>query len=132
MTATTPAQVKGLFFHLVKSVGGVEAAATYLGISHQRVSQFQSLNCADMPSLMQVVTLEAVSQPIVTSALAKAANAAAGVKDLLGEVCDVTETAAQLQALIRNGASQREITELIVKLQREASEVPAANDRSAA
>ena len=67
-----PAFVKGLFHQLVKAVGGVEAAGAYLGVSHQRVSQLQTTTCADMPTIMQVIALEAAcGNPIVTGALSR-------------------------------------------------------------
>jgi len=75
MREVTAAEVKGLFHHLVKKVGGLEAAASYLSVSFQRVSQLQSINCTDMPTIMQVVTLElAVGQPVVTGVLAEAST----------------------------------------------------------
>lgn len=72
-------EIKGLFHHLVKAVGGVEAAGAFLEISHQRVSQLQSVNCADMPSILQIVRLEqAAGRPIVTGVLAEAATSEGG------------------------------------------------------
>jgi hypothetical protein len=123
----TPARVKSLVFQLVKAAGGVEAAGAVLGVSHQRVSQLQSLNHADMPTLMQVVALEAfVGHPILTAALAASITSADAGKSPLEEACEVTEAAAELLRLIRTGAPTREIDAVIWRLRKEIDDLPAA------
>jgi hypothetical protein len=122
-----PARVKSLVFQLVKAAGGVEAAGAVLGVSHQRVSQLQSLNHADMPTLMQVVALEAfVGHPILTAALAASITSTDAGKSPLEEACEVTEAAAELLRLIRTGAPSREIDAVIWRLRKEIDDLPAA------
>lgn len=126
-TVPTSHQIKGLFFHAVKAVGGVEAAGAYLQISHQRVSQLQSINCADMPTIMHIVTLEhVIGQPIITRALAESVAGPLGAADLMVEACEATEAAADLQALVRNRADHKTIRDAAVRLQREATDITAA------
>jgi hypothetical protein len=133
MTTPTNAQIKGLFFHLIKSVGGVEAAGAYLSISHQRVSQLQSINCADMPTLMQIVTLEhAVGVPVVTRALAESVVNSQDANDLLAEACEATEAAAELQRLARAKAEPRVIRAAAIRLEQEARDAVAAAVKPAA
>jgi hypothetical protein len=123
----TPARVKSLVFQLVKAAGGVEAAGAVLGVSHQRVSQLQSLNHADMPTLMQVITLEAfVGHPVLTAALAASITPTDAGKSPLEEACEVSETAAELLRLIRTGAAAREIDAVIWRLRKEIDDLPAA------
>jgi hypothetical protein len=123
----TPARVKSLVFQLVKAAGGVEASGAVLGVSHQRVSQLQSLNHADMPTLMQVITLEAfVGHPILTAALAASITSTDAGKSPLEEACEVTEAAAELMRLIRTGAPTREIDAVIWRLRKEIDDLPAA------
>lgn len=123
----TPARVKSLVFQLVKAAGGVEASGAVLGVSHQRVSQLQSLNHADMPTLMQVVALEAfVGQPIVTAALAASITSTDACKSPLEEACEVSETAGELLRLIRTGAATREIDAVIWRLRKEVDDLPVA------
>lgn len=66
-------EVKALWRQLVKAAGGVEAAAVELGIKHQRVSLLQSPSAPDMPSFMQIMSLEAVvGRDIITGAASRA------------------------------------------------------------
>lgn len=123
----SPAFVKALFYQLVKAVGGTEAAGAYLEVSHQRVSQLQSPNSADMPGLMQVIKLEAVAGvPIVTGALAKLVEGASGKKSMEDEVFDVTQAAVDLHASVRSGADPKTIEGKVIRLRREAEDVTAA------
>ena len=123
----TPARVKSLVFQLVKAAGGVEASGAVLGVSHQRVSQLQSLNHADMPTLMQVITLEAfVGHPILTAALAADLTSTHAGKPPLEEACEVIEAAAELLRLVRTGGATREIDAVIWRLRKEIDDLPAA------
>lgn len=120
-------RVKALFHSLVRLSGGVEASAAVLGVSHQRVSQLQSMNCADLPTLTQVHTLEMFcGQPVVTGALAKTVSEAVVATDPLKEACEVTEQAAELLRMVRTKAPQSEIRAAIQRLHRETDEVTAA------
>ena len=129
MTEVTTGQVKGLFFHLVKAVGGVEAAGAYLGVSHQRVSALQNGNSADMPTLMQVLTLEAAAvQSIVLAPLSKAATGGLVGGDLGKETREATYAAVDLQRIAEGGADRKTLQAALLKLRREADEVQAALD----
>ncbi len=72
------AELKALVRALVKAFGGIEAAAIELGISAERVSQFQRPGCPDQMSILCICKLEAVlGRSIVTGALARAADCSA-------------------------------------------------------
>lgn len=124
--------IKGHFAQLVRAAGGTEASGACLGVSHQRVSQMQSKNCPDLPRLEQIHELEMfVGQSVVFGALARMAEAeGAATKDALEEACDVTEAAAELLRLARNGAPTKEIEAAALAVQREAMDVPRAKLRS--
>lgn len=133
MSPPNPSYVKGLFHALVKACGGIEAAGTVLGISFQRVSVLQSLNSADMPTLMQIVALEHFAgSPIVTGALAKMVDGPDTKKDLEAEVFDVTQAAVDLHAAVRAGADPKAIEGKVIRLRREAEDVTAAFGRERA
>lgn len=121
-----PEHIKGLFFQLVAAVGGSPAAGAYLGVSEQRVRQLYNIEKADdLPTLMQVVTLEAaVGRPIVTEALAAHARGDDPGDDLLKETCELSEAASDLQRAVRTGAPKREIQALMNRVQREAADLP--------
>lgn len=122
--SVSPAEIKGLFYHLVKAVGGVEAAGAFLGISHQRVSQLQTVTCADMPTIMHVATLEAVAhQAIVTGALARAATGGSVTHDPMKEIVDVVLAQAEVLKLERTGAEPKTKKDAALRLVREATEV---------
>lgn len=71
--ALTSGEVKALWRQLVRAAGGVEAAAVELGIKHQRVSLLQSPSAPDLPSFVQIMTLEAlVGRDIITGAASRA------------------------------------------------------------
>lgn len=124
MTTITPGYIKGLFFHLVRAVGGVEAAGAYLGISHQRVSQLQNTQSADMPTIMHVATLEAaVGQDLVTGALSRAVTGESGKGNLLTESCEAVEAATNVLHLSRTGASPRELHKAATTLHRESEDI---------
>jgi predicted transcriptional regulator len=124
MTAVTRAEIKGLFAQLVSVVGGIEAAGAFLGVSHQRVSQLQNPTCADMPTVVQIVTLEEViGQPIVTSALARAAIGGSITHDPDKEIGDVVIAQANVMSLRRAGAAAKEVKAAALRLVKEAEEV---------
>ena len=97
----TPKEFKSHFRNLVKDCGGVQAAGTVLGISHQRVSQMQNLNTEDdLPTFLQVMALEdACERSVVFSAAAQAIEGDAD--DHIAEVAieAVTKTAGALQVI---------------------------------
>ena len=122
--SVTNAQVKGLFYHLVKAVGGVEAAGAYLGISHQRVSQLQTPTNADNPTIQQVLVLEdVVGQSIVFAALARAASGGSLTADSMKEIGDVVIAQAEVLHLERTGADPKMKKQAALRLVREATEV---------
>jgi hypothetical protein len=133
MTEVTAGQIKGLFYHLVRRVGGVEAAGAFLGVSHQRVSTLQNVNQPDMPTLLQVAILErAIGQSVVFAALARYATGAPDASDCaVTEACEVTEASARLLHLVRTAAPQREIEAAALAVQREAQDVPHAVRKAA-
>lgn len=132
MTEVTAGQIKGLFFHLVKAVGGVEAAGAFLGVSHQRVSTLQNVNSPDLPTILQVVALEkAAGQSIVLAALAKIATGCLVADDLAKETREATYAAVDLQRIADSGATRKELQAALLKLRKEADEVQAALDREA-
>jgi hypothetical protein len=72
MSDPHPADIKALFDQLVTAVGTHDAAATFLGISRQRVGQLISTSNNDLPTLMQIAKLERVcGQSVVFGALAR-------------------------------------------------------------
>ena len=72
MSDFSTAELKALFDQLVSAVGTQEAAATFLGISRQRVGQLISTANNDLPTWAQVAKLEAVcGQSILFGALAR-------------------------------------------------------------
>lgn len=130
MTEITPGYIKGLFHHLVRAVGGVEAAGAYLEISAERVSQYQRAQHPDVPSIMHVARLEAAAgQSIVFAALAKAAAGNASTDDLAKETRQATYAAVDLQRMADAGATKKELQAAVLKLWRETDEVHAALNR---
>jgi len=130
---TVAAEVKGLFGQLVTVVGGQDAAAAFLGISQQRVSQLINPTCADMPTVMHIVTLEsAVGQPIVTGALARAASGGSLTADPMKEIGDVVIAQAEVFHLERTGADAKAKKAAALRLVREATEVADSYGGSAA
>jgi hypothetical protein len=130
MSEVSPAYIKGLFFHLVKEVGSCDAAAAFLGISQQRVSQLQNIQIADMPTIMQVVTLErVVGQAIVTGPLAKSATGQPDTADVARETREVTYAAVELQRRVDEGADKRTIQTGLLRVRKEADDVQHALDR---
>lgn len=127
MTPAPSQYVKALFLSLVKAAGGAEASGVALGVSHQRISQLTSLQSADMPTLMQVVTLEAFAgQPVVTAALAKLAQNDGKAADPLKETSEAVSAIAEVLALLTSKAPTREVLRAVAKARAELDDVPAA------
>jgi hypothetical protein len=97
----TPKEFKSHFRNLVKDCGGVQAAGTVLGISHQRVSQMQNLNTEeDLPTFLQVMALEdAVDRSVVMSAAAHAIQGTADHEIAEAAIAAVTKTAEALHVI---------------------------------
>lgn len=125
MTQPTAQEIKRLFSDLVIAAGGVESAGARLGISHQRISQLRSVTSQDLPTILQVVTLEvAIGQPIVTKALARAATGDPTIETPLhDELCEVSITTADV---LRSEITRdpKAFTAAVVRLKREAAELP--------
>lgn len=123
----TPAYVKALFHHLVKAVGGVDAAGAYLGVSFQRVSMLQKATTPDMPTIMQVHTLERVAErSVVFDVLANAIGDNREVDDLAKETREATYAAVDLQRAVDTGARKRDLRIVHQRLMEEAEQVRAA------
>lgn len=83
MPPLNTSEIKALFDQLVSAVGTQDAAATFLGVSRQRVGQLISTANNDLPTVTQIAKLEEVcGQSIVFGALARRVEAAAA-KDAL-------------------------------------------------
>lgn len=124
MTTISREQIKGLFYHLVKQVGGVTAAAAFLDLSEQRVSQMQNIRLPDMPGLLHVAILESVvGQAVVTGVLARAATGDLGDGDLHEAACEAVEEAANVLKMVRTGSPHREIRQAALKANRESADV---------
>jgi len=100
-----PKLLKGLFSQLRRAVGSQEAAATYLGVSRQRVSQLESASddhADDIPTWGQVWTLErALGRSVIFSALAHQIEPPKVRSDasLMKETHDVVQRAAAMLPL---------------------------------
>ena len=123
-----PQQIKALFMALVREAGGVDAAGMVLGISHQRVSQLQLLNNADMPTLMHIVMLEhAVGQAIVTGALAKSVDALARKHaDPVIEAAEAVEAMSGVLTACVAGAEPKATLAAVNRARKELDDVTAA------
>jgi len=127
MSTPSQAYVKALFRTFVlKDVGGVDVAGLLLGVSHQRVSQLIKLDSADMPTLMQIVTLEAeVGRAVITGALAEAVEGRSARGDLAREASEGVSAAAQTMEAVVKGARPEEVAALAVKTIKEMEDVRA-------
>lgn len=97
MSDFSAAELKALFDQLVSAVGTHEAAATFLGISRQRVGQLISTANNDLPTWAQVAKLEAVcGQSIVFGALARRVTRTAAHDALTASVAAAGATSAAL------------------------------------
>ena len=95
--AVEPGELKALVRQLVKAAGGVDASGVELGVSAERVSQYQRIGCDDQMPLMSVIRLEAiVGRAIVTGALAKAVEGGGGVEAMGGSAVDTVGASAGL------------------------------------
>jgi hypothetical protein len=116
--------IKALFHQLVGRCGGVEACAAVLGVTSQRVSQLQSMNCGDLPSLSLIVKLERfVGEAIVTGGLANAVRRDAQPGDLGRETRQATYAAVALQQGVDEGLSRDELRARAQALHRELEDV---------
>ena len=101
---------------LVTAAGGVEAAAVELGISAERVSQFQRPTCDDQMSFLCIMRLEAVvGRAIVTGAAARAIE---------GESQGVIGPAV-VEAITKGASALRLVTDMDADGQRGAGEIRA-------
>ena len=92
-----PSELKALFGQLVDAVGTQEAAATFLGVSRQRIGQLISTGTSDIPTWAQVFKLEqVVGHSIVFAAYARRVDGEAGKGAL---AASVASTAAASHAL---------------------------------
>jgi DNA-binding transcriptional regulator YdaS (Cro superfamily) len=132
MTDITPAQIKGLFHHLVKCVGGIEPSATFLGVSPQRVSQLQLTTHDSMPTVMQIFTLErACGQSVVFATLAKLI-APNSISEPMKEAGDLMVAGAAAFDAVRSGADTRTRRQAAMKARAECDELIASIDREQA
>jgi hypothetical protein len=128
----TAAQLKGLFHQLVRAAGGVEAAGAVLGVSHQRVSQLQSVAGDQLPNVLQIVSLESfVGQPIVTGFLARLCEDSGATSDPVKEAVEVVGAAAEVIDLVSRKAAPKDIAAAIVRLKDEADDVTHAVNQGA-
>ncbi len=93
-------ELKALFAQLVDAIGTQDAAATFLGVSRQRVGALISTATDDLPTVMQIVKLEAVcGSPVVTGALARRVDCSAAKDALTAAVQGVAAAAESLAVL---------------------------------
>lgn len=122
MSALAPSHIKALFDQLVSAVGTQDAAATFLGISRQRVGQLISTSNNDLPTLLQIAKLEQVcGQSLVFGALARQIEAEAGVHCAL---------AAHVAANAASGAALSTVYEANADGVLEPHEIEKAQDRA--
>jgi hypothetical protein len=107
-------EVKAFTRQLVDAVGGVVPAAVSLGISHQRISQYQNPNLDDVMPLMSILALEAVvGRPVVTGAAARAIEAEGEESIHAAVVGAVTGSAKVLEAIAEMDADDhRDMAEI--------------------
>jgi hypothetical protein len=131
MSEVSPNYLKELWRALVDEFGGVEAAGSYLGISHQRVSQVgKPDDDKNMPALLHIARLEQkLGLAIVTGALAKLATDGDASADLDRESREAVYAAVDLQEAIDDGAQPRTIRKQLCRLLREAQDVEVALQR---
>lgn len=135
--AILPGELKALVRLLVKAAGGVEASAVELGISHQRISQLQDVNCPDQMTLMQVSHLERVAgRAIVTGACARAAEGESAEEAIMHAVVGSVSSVAELLALVQameadGGRTEAEKRAVRLAADRALAEVKEAADAAA-
>ena len=121
--AIEAAELKALVRALVKAFGGIEAAAAELGVSAERVSQFQRPSCPDQMSLLCICKLEAViGRSIVTGAAARAADCGAPDPVTTAVVASVGSSASALRAIADMDSDGRRDAGEIRQVQRAAQE----------
>jgi hypothetical protein len=124
----TQSLVKGLFRQLVQRVGGIEVAASDLGLSHQRISQLQNPDYDAAPSVVQIAHLENVlGEPVVTATIAQLAQRGhAGPRPLRDIALMIAELNGVLLGQDRTGMSRKAIDATIAKLSREVAALATA------
>lgn len=129
--AIKPGELKALVRQLVKAAGGVEACGVELAVSPQRVSQWQSVDCADQMSMLNISRLEAVvGRPIVTGVAARAAEGSAVDEAMMASTVEAMGSAAALVQLVhameadgtRTEAEKRAVRDATQDLLRQAQE----------
>lgn len=95
--AIGPGEMKALVRQLVKAAGGVEACGVELGISAERVSQYQRPTCDDQMPVLMISRLEAVvGRGVVSEAMARAAEGDGADEAISNAAVDTVGSAAQL------------------------------------
>lgn len=131
----SPGELKALVRQLVKAAGGVEACGVELGVSAERVSQYQRPTCDDQMPLLFIHRLEAVvGRGVVTAALARAAEGEGVVEAIGSATVEAIGSAADLIGKVhvmeadgrRTPGEIREVQEAASRLLREAQEAHAA------
>lgn len=131
----SPGELKALVRQLVKAAGGVEACGVELGISAERVSQYQRPTCDDQMPLLFIHRLEAVvGRGVVTGALARAAEGEGVVEAIDAATIEAIGSAADLIGKVhvmeadgrRTVGEIRDVQEAANRLLREAQEAHAA------
>lgn len=126
--------LKNLFRDLVETYGGVVPAAACLGISHQRISQLQSVDSPteNVPDLLKhILPLEeACGQPVVTGGLSRAITGADAKRNLQDEALDAVEETVAFASKIRAGADRDTIRKAGRKALNELTEAVIAAEAS--
>lgn len=95
--AVEAGELKALVRQLVKAAGGVEACGVELGVSAERVSQYQRPSSEDQMPLLMINRLEAVvGRAVVTGALAAAVEASKPTEKMDRSAVDIVGAAAAL------------------------------------
>lgn len=96
-----PGELKALVRQLVKAAGGVDACGIELGVSAERVSQYQRPGCADQMPVLFICRLETVAgRPIVTGALARASEGGGAPEEIGRSAVDTVGSAAALMRTV--------------------------------
>lgn len=126
-----PGELKALVRQLVKAAGGVDACGIELGVSAERVSQYQRPGCADQMPVLSICRLEAVvGRAIVTGALARAGDADTPAEDIGRSAVDTVGSAASLMRTVhemeadghRSVAEKRDVMVAAADLLKQAQE----------
>lgn len=112
-------ELKALVRQLVKAAGGVEACAVELGVSAERVSQYQRPTHDAQMSLLCILQLEAVvGQAIVTGAAARAVEGEG--RSAIGP--------AVVEAVTRSAATLRLVSDMDADHRRDPGEIRQVQD----